>query len=65
MRLFLETNGAKECPEPIIACNAAETSAHEIGHLLNANHGDGGIMDDGSLNFAPPSLIRIRRILHP
>lgn len=60
-----ETNGPKECPEPGIICNEAETTAHEIGHLANADHGEGGLMDDLSLSFSPTSLRNIRISTHP
>ena len=63
--VFLETNGAKECPEIIVACVIAGTSAHEIGHLLNADEGEGGIMDSLSLSFSPTSIANIRNVTHP
>lgn len=63
--VFLETNGIKECPEPILACNIPATSAHEIGHLVSAEHDDGGIMNDDYLSFSPTSIARIRGLSHP
>jgi hypothetical protein len=63
--IFMETNGPKECTLSPIFCNIAATTAHELGHLLNAFEGDGGIMDDESLSFSPTSLAKIRAIPNP
>ena len=63
--VFMEVNGPKECTVSPDYCSIADTSAHEIGHLLNADHGEGGIMDGIGHNFSPTSLRNIRRVLHP
>lgn len=63
--VFLETNGAKECFGSAVFCNISATKIHEIGHLFRADHGQGGVMDDQSLIFAPPSLAVIRGTVHP
>jgi hypothetical protein len=63
--IFRETGGVKECPTPGIFCDLYETQLHELGHLLNANHNEGGLMDDFSLNFSDQSLLAIRMSTHP
>lgn len=63
--VFMETNGLTECTIDPDICNIADTAAHEIGHLLNANEGDGGIMDRIGHNFSSSSLKKIRDITHP
>jgi hypothetical protein len=62
--VFLESNGVKECFGSIEFCSIPGTSAHEIGHLLNADEGDGGIMDSVSLIFSPTSINKIRSVPH-
>lgn len=69
--IFLETNGAKECPEippfptQAVFCNVHATKVHELGHIFRAQHGQGGVMDDLSLEFDPRSLVLIRSTTHP
>lgn len=63
--VFLETNGPKECNGGGIFCDMAETAAHEIGHLANADHNQGGLMDDLDYSFSPTSLRAIRNSTHP
>jgi len=43
------------------------TVTHEIGHLFNGQHGDGGIMSSNvtSLDFSPITINKIRTIPHP
>jgi hypothetical protein len=42
------------------------TAAHEIGHLFNGEHLDGGLMGvDATIAFSPITLDKIRRIAHP
>jgi PKD repeat protein len=50
--------------------NPASTAAHEMGHLFNGEHSDGGLMAGYSSSaqtnsFTPITLNRIRSILHP
>lgn len=50
------------------ACTNAVTTAHEVGHLFNADHLDGGIMGEGCtvpLSFSDISIDKIRRLIHP
>ncbi len=63
--VFMETNGPVECTVSPDFCSIADTSAHEIGHLLNADEADGGIMDGIGHSFSPTSLDKIRRTTHP
>lgn len=63
--VFMETNGPVECTISPDFCSIADTSAHEIGHLFNADEGDGGIMDGIGHSFSPTSLGKIRRTTHP
>lgn len=63
--VFWEPHGAKECLSTPAACSVPGSAAHEIGHLLNADDGDGEIMDSVSLIFSPTSLNKIRSVPHP
>jgi len=63
--LFFETGGVKDCFGTSFDCSLPATTAHEIGHLLNADHTDGGIMDQLSLAFSPTSIKKIRNVTHP
>ena len=51
-------------------CSSRATVAHEIGHLFNGMHKDGGLMRNGSCDnqpgtFSLETLARIRAIDHP
>ncbi len=63
--VFFELHSLSECVSTPIICSLPGTSAHELGHLLNALEGDGGIMDNESLSFSPTSLDKIRNVSHP
>jgi len=49
--------------------NNAATTGHEIGHLFNGLHGDGGLMAQStsrtSITFSDITLNSIRSINHP
>lgn len=75
--IFQEAHGSKEIvnypndpANPSLRC-VATTVAHEIGHLLSGQHGDGSLMSDGagfitSNQFSPTTIRRIRaELLHP
>lgn len=62
--VFFEPNGVKDCSGTTVYCSIPGTAAHEIGHLLSAQDGDGGIMDSVSLTFSPTSINRIRSVPH-
>lgn len=73
--IFLELHSAQEIvafptTNPALATQA-NTVAHEVGHLISGQHGDGGIMTDATLTitsdqFDPVTLRRLRRFLiHP
>ena len=63
--VFLEVHSAHECFDGAVVCDVATTKVHEIGHLLNANHDQGGVMDNISINFSDTSLNEIRKITRP
>lgn len=64
--IFLENNRFNEVRQPNLQIyNEAITVAHELAHLLNATHGDMGIMDDLSASFSDVSLDKIRATTHP
>lgn len=49
-------------------CTDAATAAHEVGHLFNGDHRDGGLMSAGcdvAPSFTDKTLIKIRYINHP
>lgn len=45
----------------------AGTTVHELGHLFNGSHSDGGIMSSqgATVSFSPSTLFRIRTVTHP
>jgi hypothetical protein len=43
----------------------ALTAAHEIGHLFNGEHLEGGLMDVKSATFSDVTLNKIRSVSHP
>lgn len=52
----------------IIEFKEAHIAVHEIGHLFNGFHEDGGIMGKGSIvskKFSDLTLKKIRNIHHP
>ena len=68
--VFLEMHSTHECPpspNPIamIECSIGATKVHEIGHLLNADHSQDGVMDSLDIKFSPTSLDLIRFNKHP
>jgi hypothetical protein len=75
--IFQESHNSKEIvrypndPADPSLRRVATTVAHEIGHLLSGQHGDGSIMTDGigvltSSQFSPTTIRRIRALLtHP
>ena len=63
--VFYESLSPHECFGTAIDCSIALTKVHEVGHLLNANHNQGGIMDNLLVNFSDVSLNEIRKNLRP
>ena len=63
--VFMEILSSHECSGPIVECSTSTTKVHEIGHLLNADHNQGGVMDNASVNFSDISIDVIRRNLRP
>ena len=63
--VFLEAHAPHECYTTPIDCSIYATKVHEIGHLLNADHNQGGVMDNISINFSDFSLNEIRKNLRP
>lgn len=49
---------------PVSGVNAI-TTAHEIGHLFNGQHTDGGLMTPTSTTFSDVTLDQIRSLSHP
>ena len=43
----------------------ADSVVHELGHLFNARHGDGGLIDDPHTSFSSKSLAKIRSSVKP
>jgi hypothetical protein len=64
--IFMEC--LREFP-PTMTVSEAFTVSHEVGHLFNGVHSDGGLMAQSlartSVNFSPQTLNRIRSIPHP
>ncbi len=72
--VFLEVNGAKECPavgsQPPSAaeyCNINATKLHEISHRFGTedNANEGGVVDSLTTYFSPTSLAIIRNADYP
>jgi hypothetical protein len=63
--ILFEPHRIGDCHFGPIFCNIPGTAVHEIGHLLNADHDDGGIMATESLVFSAQSIARMRAVLHP
>jgi hypothetical protein len=63
--VFFESLNPRECFVGGVGCDIHATKVHEIGHLLNADHGEGGLMDSLSINFSATSLTAIRSVTHP
>lgn len=69
----LNGRGANVYNEPLRAAevpisailNNATTTAHEIGHLFNGDHPDGGLMGLTSATFSDITLASIRSVSHP
>jgi hypothetical protein len=66
--VFNEVLRSQEISITAVVNNAA-TTAHEIGHLFNGLHGDGGLMAQSinrtSITFDAITLNTIRSIAHP
>lgn len=66
--IFLEVLRPQETP-PTTTVSEKYTVSHEMGHLFNGLHPDGGLMAlSGSrtnVDFSPITLSRIRSISHP
>lgn len=65
--VFFESSSLSECVADHGAdfCNLNDTKVHEIGHQLNAEHGDGGIMDGLTVYYSPMSIRSIRGRNYP
>ena len=58
-------NNGVRLPTHAQGAGERDTIAHEIGHLLGAEHGDTGIMDQQSRNFSAVSIRKMRTVTHP
>jgi len=45
--------------------NHSSVAAHELGHLFNGEHNEGGLMDTLSRSFSDTTLEKIRTVTHP
>lgn len=68
LMVFLESNGPGDCTAPSDApeyCNIQASLIHEVGHRLDADHFDFGVMADLTTYFTPDSLNRMRNKDYP
>jgi hypothetical protein len=63
--IFLEPLSVGECLGTVIACAIATSKIHEVGHLLNADHTEGGVMDNLTVNYSATSLNKLGKFYIP
>lgn len=64
--IYYSAHSPQDCSSVTnLACLVDVTFVHEVGHLFSADHGQGGLMDDISINFSEHSLNAIRSVTHP